>query len=162
MKKCISKYRLLENDTIKIDNTILHRIESTRNFADIKEGDLGGYIESTRNLDRGDCSWVGNNAKVYGNSQVYHDAKVYGNALIYNAYISRSSIFDHAIICGRRSIFYKCKIFGNATLDISSCNRVWNSLYLDHGYWNRSLEIDLDLYLVSNTLEKVRLYFGPD
>jgi pectate lyase len=156
------KYELLENDYIQMGGVPLYRIRSLRDFGDVKKGDLGGYIESTRNLDRGDCSWVGENAKVYGNSQVYHDAKVYGNALIYNAYISRSSIFDHAIICGHRSIFYKCKIFGNATLDISSYNRVWNSLYLDHGYWNRSLEIDVELYLISSTLEKVRLYFGPD
>lgn len=39
------KYRLLENDTITVGGRTLYRIEALRDFADVKKGDKGGYIE---------------------------------------------------------------------------------------------------------------------
>ena len=44
------KYRLLKNDTITVDGKTLYRIEALRDFADVKKGDKGGYIESEDNL----------------------------------------------------------------------------------------------------------------
>ena len=56
----------------------------------VSSGDLGGYIESDKNLAQvyGDA-WVYGNARVYGdawvygNAQVYGDARVYGDAWVY-------------------------------------------------------------------------------
>lgn len=76
MKK---KYKLLENDTIVIDNTTLYRIEALRDFGDVKKGDKGGYIEKEDNLCHdGDC-WVHNNVFVHNNVCIFGDRQIYNN-----------------------------------------------------------------------------------
>jgi len=41
----MEKYELLKNNTEKTENgTILHRIRALRSFANVSEGDLGGWI----------------------------------------------------------------------------------------------------------------------
>ena len=63
------KYELTD-ETIIRDGRILHRIRAVRDFADVKAGELGGWIEKESNLDQdGDC-WVYGNAMVYGNAVV--------------------------------------------------------------------------------------------
>ena len=37
---------------------------------DIKKGDLGGYVESERNLSQYDNCWIYDNAIVFGNAKV--------------------------------------------------------------------------------------------
>ena len=70
------KYKLT-NETIKVDDKTLYRIEALKDFSDMCKGDKGGFVESESNLSQdGDC-WV------YGNAKVYGDAKVCGNALVY-------------------------------------------------------------------------------
>ena len=44
------KYRLLENDTITVGNRTLHGIEALRDFADVRKGDRGGYIENRKHF----------------------------------------------------------------------------------------------------------------
>ncbi len=49
----------------------LTQIRAIKDFANVKKGDLGGFIESESNLSQeGDC-WVYENAQVFGNAQVY-------------------------------------------------------------------------------------------
>lgn len=76
------KYRLLEDDTVLVDGRTLYRIIALRDFADVKTGDKGGYVESENNLSQSCDSWVYNDAKVYDDAVVYGDAKVYGDAVI--------------------------------------------------------------------------------
>ena len=77
------KYRLLKNDTITVDGKTLYRIEALRDFADVKKGDKGGYIESEDNLSQyGNC-WAYDNARVYGNARVYDNVRVYDLSLIH-------------------------------------------------------------------------------
>lgn len=45
----MKKYELTD-ETILIGSQILHRIRALRDFADVKAGDIGGYIEKG-----GDC-----------------------------------------------------------------------------------------------------------
>lgn len=53
------KYRLLENDTKSVGGRTLYRIEALRDFANVKKGDKGGYIESEVNLShKDDCSGI--------------------------------------------------------------------------------------------------------
>ena len=85
MKK---KYRLLKNDTITVGGRTLYRIEALRDFADVKKGDKGGYVESEDNLSHvGNCwvfdkAWVSDNALVRDDALVYGDARVLGNARV--------------------------------------------------------------------------------
>ena len=69
----------LTNDVISVDGRKLHRIVAARDIPEIsvQEGDLGGYIESERNLShRGTC-WVFE-GKVYENASVTGGATVRG------------------------------------------------------------------------------------
>lgn len=67
----------------------VYRIRALRAFADVKIGDLGGFVETKQNLSNMGDAWVYgnakvcNNARVYGNAEVCGDAKVCDNANIF-------------------------------------------------------------------------------
>ena len=75
------KYRLTEETKVFFGRT-LHRIVCVTAFANVAAGELGGWIESEKNLNQSSDAWVYGDAKVYGNAWVYGDAKVYGNAKV--------------------------------------------------------------------------------
>lgn len=75
------KYKLTE-ETLEIDGHVLHRIIALRSFGEVKEGELGGWIEKESNLSHeGDC-WIYYNVVVYGDAKICDDAIVYGNAKV--------------------------------------------------------------------------------
>ena len=43
----LRKYEFTD-DTIEVDGHTLYRIRSLRSFGDVKEGDIGGYIEDEK------------------------------------------------------------------------------------------------------------------
>ena len=55
----------------------VYRIRALRAFADVKIGDLGGFVETKQNLSNMGNAWV------YGNAEVCGDAEVYDNANIF-------------------------------------------------------------------------------
>ncbi len=71
------KYELLTNDTIKIDGHTLYRIRALKDFNSVKKGDLGGYIEKESNLSHDGNYWVGENARAFGNAQVFDYSMVF-------------------------------------------------------------------------------------
>lgn len=58
----------------------MYRIKAIRDFGYIQTGDIGGYIESEKNLSHDDNAEVYDNANVCGNAKVCGDAKVCDNA----------------------------------------------------------------------------------
>lgn len=74
------KYKLLENDTITVDGRTLYRIEALKDFADVRKGGRGGYVESEDNLSHDGNCWVFDNARVSDNVLVRDDALVYDDA----------------------------------------------------------------------------------
>ena len=57
------KYELTD-ETKKLNSITLHRIRALRNFDDVEEGELGGWIEEENNLShKGNC-WVYGDAKI--------------------------------------------------------------------------------------------------
>ena len=105
------KYEFSE-ETLEVGDHILHRIKAIRSFSDVKEGDLGGWIEKESNLSHDGNCWIYNNAKAFNN------AKVYGDAVLYN----EASIYDSAHVCDNVRVFNKVRIsnsargYGNAVL----------------------------------------------
>ena len=88
------KYQLLENETIEMDGVTLFRIEALKDFANVKKGDRGGYVESLHNLaQEGDC-WVYDEAKVTGEARVCDDAAVYNQSIVYG----RARLLDCAMV----------------------------------------------------------------
>lgn len=77
--KMEKKYELTD-EILEVGGHVLHRIKALRNFGNIKQGEIGGWIENEDNLSHcGDC-WVYGDAKVYGNAKVLGDAIVLGDA----------------------------------------------------------------------------------
>ena len=70
------KYELLEEDTIEINGKTLYRIKAVKSFGKIKEGELGGYIESFHNLSDYGNAWVSDFAAVYENARIFENAGV--------------------------------------------------------------------------------------
>lgn len=60
----------------------LYQIEAMKDFADVKAGDKGGYIEKTDNLSQSRTSWVYDTSKVYGNAKVRGYAKIMGDSTV--------------------------------------------------------------------------------
>ena len=77
------KYEL----TDETNGSGLRRICALRDIprCGVKEGDLGGWVESEGNLTQeGDC-WVFDDALIYGDARVSDDAQVFGNARVFDA-----------------------------------------------------------------------------
>ena len=71
----MKKYRLTE-ETIRVGNRTLYRIQALRDFGEVKEGELGGYIEAEKNLSQCCDAWVSGDACVSGNARVYGNADI--------------------------------------------------------------------------------------
>ena len=115
----------LTSEFITVFGKKLFRIKSLISFGDVKEGDLGGYIEKEGNLNQSGDAWVSGDARVSGDAQVYGnacvsgDARVYGNARVSgDAWVSGdaqvSGDADYATVHGfgseyRTTTFYKTK-----------------------------------------------------
>ena len=100
----------------------IFQIEALEDFGDVKKGDLGGWVESEKNLSHeGEC-WVYGNARVYGNAHVFENAKVYGNAHVFenarvygNAEVHGSAwAYGSAWVYGNAKVFENAKVYGNA------------------------------------------------
>ena len=110
------KYRLTD-EMQKTDYYSLFRIEALRDFADVKKGDLGGFIEKDRNLaHEGNC-WVYDNARVYDRAEVSNDAQVRENAIV----AGRARIMENAVITGFAHIWGNTRIRGNSTIMEFAC-----------------------------------------
>lgn len=77
----MNKYELT-NETINHFGRSLYRIRALKYFADVKAGDLGGYIEKESNLSQDGDAWVRGNALVYGDARVCDSALVCDSARI--------------------------------------------------------------------------------
>ena len=60
----IRKYELILEDSIEFLGQKLFRIRALTDFGSVKVGDLGGYIQSEKNLSHDGDAWVANKAYV--------------------------------------------------------------------------------------------------
>ena len=125
----MKKYELT-SETKVINGVELHRIKALKSFGNIKEGDLGGWIESEKNLSQDGDAWVGGNSKVCGNAwvgynaRVDRDATVRGNATVsgnatikdYAKVYDNAIVSDNAIVRGNATVEVNVKVYGNATI----------------------------------------------
>lgn len=137
----IKKYELLETHSIDDGFDKLFRIRALRSFGDVKEGQLGGYVESELNLSHEGDSWVYywakvkdnakviDNAKVRNSARVIHDAVISGNAVVYdeasvefNAVVKdNAQVYGNARITGNSEISGNAKVYGNADICDNAC-----------------------------------------
>ena len=108
----MKKYELT-SETKVINGVELHRIKALESFGRVEKGELGGWIESEKNLSQDGDAWVFDNATVRGNAKVRGNATVDGNAAVGgNAIVS-----DNAIVSGNATISGYATINGNATIN---------------------------------------------
>lgn len=108
----MEKKYILTDRTKEVDGHILHRIQAIKDFSNVHNGDLGGWIESEDNLSQeGDC-WVRDEAMVYENATVQHSAQVYDHAKVYG----NADIRGNARIHGHAEIFGNAMVFGQARI----------------------------------------------
>ena len=98
MKEQQKKYELTDEFIVHCSGKKLYRIRALVTFGAVMAGQLGGFIESEKNLDQSllGNAWVYGDARVYGNARVYGDARVYGNAQVYG----NARVYGDAWVCG--------------------------------------------------------------
>ena len=113
------KYELIPSD-----KQGLYRIKALKDFGNVKNGDIGGYVEGEKNLSQyGDC-WIYDNAKVYDNAEVCDNAQVCGKAKVYgNAYVCgnakvccKARVEDNAVVWNNAQIYGYAKVCDNAQI----------------------------------------------
>ena len=91
----------------------LFRIKALISFGNVKEGELGGYVEKEENLSNDGNAWVSGDAEVSGNARVSGNAWVSGNARVSgNAMVHGDA--DYATVQGfgseyRTTTFFRTK-----------------------------------------------------
>jgi len=123
MPKYIKKFELTGQRMMLRRGLVLHRIRALRDFACVKRGDLGGWVEKESNLATDyNLAWIAGEAKVYGAARVVGDAWVSGNAQVYGqALISEEAtvdgnarIYGHAMVSDCASVGENARIYGEA------------------------------------------------
>jgi hypothetical protein len=96
----------------------LHRIIAVRDIPphNVKEGDLGGWIEKEDNLSQDGDAWVSGDAQVSGTAQVSDNAQVSGDAQVFgNARVSGDAqVFGNARVSDNAQVFGNARVFGIA------------------------------------------------
>lgn len=134
------KYEILYDNHILFEGKTLYQIKALRDivpsnhsFPKIFKGDLGGYVETEKNLSQEGNCWIYKNSKVFGLATVQDDAIAWGHTYIQdnaivcnNAVIKTSMIYDSSIIkdnavinCGS-AVRNNSSIGGSAKIEASS------------------------------------------
>lgn len=109
----MSDYELTD-ETVEVCGHILHRIRALRDINEkVHAGDLGGFVESTENLDASHGAWVFDDAWVSGSACVYDSARVSGKAKVGGD----ARVEGHAEVCGSATIHGTDHIGGTARID---------------------------------------------
>ena len=107
----MAKKYAFAGETKQVASHTLHRIRAVIDIGThVKKGDLGGWIESMKNLSQGGDCWVGDNAQVYGNAWVHGSARVYNDAQVNES----AGLRDCARVYGNAMVFGNAQVYGNA------------------------------------------------
>ena len=92
------KYKL--TNPVKFKGRILYRVQALKGFNDVKKSDLGGCIESEKNLSQNGICWVYDDVIVTDNAIIKDNAKIENRAIVKdNAVIKDNAcVEDNAII----------------------------------------------------------------
>ncbi len=108
-KNKAGKYELTD-ERVKLNGKTLYRIKALKSFGKVRAGDLGGYIQSEKNLSHEGNAWVYDTAQVSGNAKVYGDAQVYGNAKVYG----NAQVYDKAAVGGKARVYGSAQVRNGA------------------------------------------------
>ena len=109
----MKKFRLTD-ETMTVDGVTYHRIRACKDFDvqgyHVKEGDLGGYVESECNINQDGNGWISGLARISGNARVCGNAHVRGNAWISD----NACVYGNAEVGGNAEVDDNARVGGNA------------------------------------------------
>lgn len=113
----MKKYELTDEFIINPYMKTLYRIRALIDFADVKKGDLGGFIEKEKNLSHEGNAWV------YDDAQVFNNASVYDNAVIKHraSVCGHAKVYGNARVCEDSSVSDSVRIFDNSSVGGNAC-----------------------------------------
>lgn len=97
----MKKYELTKTKISGDEGVTLYRVQALKSFSNVREGDVGGFVESEDNLSQDGDAWVGGNAMIFEGARVLDSAKVCGNARV----------------CG------EAQVYGNAWVSVGNIER---------------------------------------
>ena len=114
-------FKLRKDLSRELNGRILYRIEATKGNPRVKEGTLGGFVESENNLS--DNAWVDGNACIYGNARVHEIAYVSGDAYIYG----NADVRGNACVYGNARVYGYARVSGDAHVStLKECINITN------------------------------------
>lgn len=129
----MEKKYVLTAETKTVWGVPLHRIRALRNFGDVHQGDLGGWVEREGNLSHNGNCWVADSAAVFNNVKVCDDAIVKNRAVV----SGNAKVEDFAVVDGCSRILDSARVKWHATVtNAKVCDRatVSGRMRIDHGY----------------------------
>ena len=99
-------------DLIPQEDTSLFRIRALRDFANVKAGDLGGFVEKEQNLSHHNTCWIYDHAKVFGNAHISDQAIISDHAII----CDNVRVYKNVCVSGYAQISDGCHIRGDAKI----------------------------------------------
>lgn len=133
------KYKLTD-ESFNINNKRVYRIQAVCSFFDVEEGDLGGFVESEKNLSHsGDCwiyddsvacgkarvsdcgqmhdlSFATDNAKITISGCLSENASIHGDVIVSD----RANLSGDAVAKGNVKFLDECCVSGSVTIDGSA------------------------------------------
>ena len=96
-----NKKYVLTNITMDFMGRTLYRIKALKDFADIKAGELGGWVQTEDNLSQEGNCWIYDNGKCMDNARIYTNSIMCDNSLMYgnSMMFDYSRMFDYSIMC---------------------------------------------------------------
>ena len=94
----------------------LREIQNERMIASIKKGELGGYVESEKNLSQEGNSWICQSARIYDNALVKDGALVGNKVVVRGNAIIEDIAYVRAMQHGKTIIEDNARIGGNSTV----------------------------------------------
>ena len=105
------KYEFTE-EKISWNGRNIKRIRALKNFGNVKKYDVGGWIESEKNLSQHGNCWVFDDAFVVDNALVKDNAQVLNQVTL----TDNSQLYDNAIARGKVILINDYKIGGNTII----------------------------------------------
>lgn len=155
------KYEIDYDTKTLIGDKYLCRIRALKDFNDVKQGDVGGFVESESNLSHDGNCWIYDNAIVHGAARVERDAKVKESATVSEyAVISDKAVvagevkvFQRALIYDSAKILGMASVYGNAQV-FESVRILGNARVHDDAWVYGNFEVDSHANITRKTTEK--------
>lgn len=131
----MKKYRLIDDVYDGVSNFgSLYRVEALIDFADVKAGDIGGFVASEDNLSHEGNAWVYDDAMVLDEAFVKDNARVRQNAVVLDGAI----IAENAVVSGWARIGEHALILENAV--VTGDARLFNVVLTKDAYVSSSTD----------------------